>query len=192
MRGRGSRYLALLLLLPAAGLAFAVAAAYGVSTWMPPEDSAVSLVCGVSLALPEHDQAFEVDSTRIVVAMDEEWRTQAGVGAEEAARRMIVEAASLFRGVHIHLLVVRSVEWESPDDMSSVQALLGAAEESVLLDDVDIAVVLTAQAVSTSEDGDARIGDRFAIVARHPDQPKRDVMVLAHELSHLFWRSSRL
>jgi hypothetical protein len=118
--------------------------------------------------------------------MDEEWRTELGAGSEPAARQMIVDAASLFRGVHIHLLAVRTIEWDSPDELDSVRALLDAAEVSIPLDGVDIAVVLTAQAVETSRDGDARIGDRYAIVARHPDRPERDAMVLAHELSHLF------
>lgn len=127
-----------------------------------------------------------VDSTRIVVATDEEWKAEFGAGSEAAARQMIAEAASLFRGVHIHLLAVRSVEWNSPDELDSVQELLDAAERFISLEGVDIAVVLTAQVVETSQDGYARTGDRYAIVARHPDRPERDAMVLAHELSHLF------
>ncbi len=186
MRSQRLRFLVALLLLPAAGLAAAAVAARAASAWMPSEDSTASLVCGQALSPSERDRVFVVDSTRIVVAMDEEWRTELGAGSEPAARQMIVDAASLFRGVHIHLLAVRTIEWDSPDELDSVRALLAAAEASIPLDGVDIAVVLTAQAVETSRDGDARIGDRYAIVARHPDRPERDAMVLAHELSHLF------
>lgn len=186
MSNRRLRFLVVLLFLPASGLAMAAVAAWGASEWTSSEGSAVALVCGESLSLPDHDRTFVVDSTRIVVAMDEEWRSELGAESEAAARRMIVDAASLFRGVHIHLLTVRSVEWDSPDELGSVRALLDAAEASISLDDVDIAVVLTAQALETNQDGDAKIGDRYAIVARHPDRPERDAMVLAHELSHLF------
>ena len=186
MRTRTLRFLLSLLLLPVAGLVVAGVAVVAASRWLPSVETNASLVCGEALALPDHEGAFVVDSTRIVVAIDEEWRDESGAGSESEARKMITGAASLFRGVHIHLLTVRSVEWESPDELNSVRDLLDAAQKSILLEGADIAVVLTAQTVETSQDGHARIGDRYAIVARHPDQPERDVMVLAHELSHLF------
>jgi len=186
MSNRTLRFLLSLLLLPTVGIVVAAGAAVAASIWMPSERSDNSLVCGEALAVPDHEAAFVVDSTRIVVAMDEEWMAAAGADAEAEARKMIVDAASLFRGVHIHLLPVRSVAWNSPDDVDSLAGLLEAAEESVPLDDVDIAVVLTAQTVATGSDGGARVGDRYAIVVRHPDRPELDSTVLAHELSHLF------
>lgn len=186
MSGQRLRFLVSLLVLPAVGLAVAAVAARAASEWMPSEVGATSLICGQSLGVPDHEAASVVDSTRIVVAMDEEWLAEFGDGSEAAARRMITSAASLFRGVHIHLLTLRTVVWRSPDDLDSVMALLDAAEASISLDGVDIAVVLTAQALGTSQDGYARTGDRYAIVSRHPNHPERDAMVLAHELSHLF------
>ena len=186
MSNRTLRFLTSLLLLPAVGIIVAGGAAWAASIWMPSESSHDSLACGEALAVPDHEAAFVIDSTRIVVAMDEEWIAAAGADAEAEARKMIVDAASLFRGVHIHLLPVRSVEWDSPDDVNSLAGLLEAAEASVPLDGVDIAVVLTAQTVETGNDGGARVGDRYAIVVRHPDRPELDSTVLAHELSHLF------
>ncbi len=180
------RFLVSLLVLPAVGLAVAAVSARASSGWLPSEVTPASLLCGEALALPDHEAAFVVDSTRIVVAMDEEWLTEFGDGSRAAASKMIAAAASLFRGVHIHLLTVRTVEWDSPDELDSVSELLDAAEASIPLEGVDIAVVLTAQALATSQDGYARTGDRFAIVSRHPNRPERDAMVLAHELSHLF------
>jgi hypothetical protein len=186
MSNRTLQFLISLLLLPVVGIVVAGGAAWAASTWMPSESSDTSLVCGEALAIPDHEAGYVVDSTRIVVAIDEEWRAVAGADAEAEARKMIVDAASLFRGVHIHLLPVRTVEWNSPDDVESLSGLLEAAEASIPLDDVDIAVVLTAQSVTTGSDGGARVGDRYAIVVRHPDLPERDSTVLAHELSHLF------
>ncbi len=186
MRGQRLRFLVSLLVLPTVGLAVGAVAARATQGWVPSETAEVSLSCGRALALPDHEAVFVVDSTRIVIAMDEEWLADFGDGSEAAAREMITAAASLFRGVHIHLLTLRTVEWRSPDEVDSVMALLDAAEASISLDGVDIAVVLTAQTLATSQDGYARTGDRYAIVARHPNRPERDAMVLAHELSHLF------
>ncbi len=187
MRYRTYRFLLSLLLVPIAALVVGFAVDRAVTDWGSSGDRATgSLVCGQALATPVGDRVFVVDSIRVAVAMDEERRAAHGGGSVAAARAQLVDAASLFRGVHIHLLAVRTVDWASPDDVGSVSGLLEGAETAVPLDGADIAILLTAQSVETDRDGDARIGDRYAVVARHPGRPDRDAMVLAHELSHLF------
>jgi len=102
------------------------------------------------------------------------------------ARRVLLDAASLFRGVSIHLLPVRIVDWVSPDEADSVRDVWEAARETVPLGDADIVVVLSAQERVTAQDGYARVGGRYVVVAHHPNRPERNSLVLAHEVSHLF------
>ncbi|MEE9228212.1 MAG: M12 family metallo-peptidase [Acidimicrobiia bacterium] len=144
------------------------------------------LECGRRLTEPPGDRVSVVQSVRVLLATDEEWQELHGESGDAKARSLLLGASSMFRGVAIHLLPVRIVEWDSPDDLATVRDLTVAAEETVPRREADIVVVLTAQKRDTFEDGYAQVGGRYVVVASHPGHPDQDVTVLAHELSHLF------
>lgn len=145
------------------------------------------LECGRQLTQPADESVPLTESVRVVLVTDEEWRATVGqLGM--AARHVVFDAASLFRGMSIHLLAVRSVDWVSPADATTIRDIWLAAREAVALTegDEDVVVVLSAQRRSTIQDGYANVGGRYVAVAHHPDHPERDAFVLAHEISHLF------
>jgi hypothetical protein len=144
------------------------------------------LECGRHLTDPPDDALLLVESVRVVLVTDEEWRATMPGPQPSEARHILLDAASLFRGVSIHLLPVQIVDWESPDEADTIREVWAASRESITLDDADVAVVLTAQARTTSQDGYAEVGGRYVAVAHHPEHPERDALVLAHEISHLF------
>ncbi len=142
--------------------------------------------CGRQLFVSTDDgRVLRGESTRVVLALDEEWRARFQDESNAVARSLLGEASSLFRGLHIHLLPVRTESWVSPDSVDSAEGLLSAARAAVSLDEADIVVALTGQPL-TQADGRAEIGGRYALVRHHPGKPERDAMVLAHEVAHLF------
>ncbi len=124
-------------------------------------------------------------STRVVLALDEEWQADFQAEATMAARTLLWEASRLYRGFNIHLLPLRIERWISADEMDSAEELLHLARNSIPRSDADIVVALTGQQLEHG-DGYAEVGGRYALVSRHPGHPVRDAMVLAHEIAHLF------
>ncbi len=177
-----------LLLLPTAWLAGALMGAGALempSVFLGGEAQEVP-PCGRQLLVStDYGRVFRAESTRVVLALDEEWRARFEDEANAVARSVFEEASSLFRGLHIHLLPVRTESWVSPDGVDSAEGLLTAARSAVPLGGADIVVALTGQR-SGRADGRAEIGGRYALVRHHPDNPGRDAMVLAHEIAHLF------
>ncbi len=179
-----SRYVVGLLALPLAW--FGVFAAGG---WLEPDGSGsdlFALECGRRLAAEPLEGMAVVASARVALAWDEEWWDRQPESAEADARRLLLEASSMFRGIGIHLLAVRASDWESPDEAGSVRELLSAAEAAIPTGDADIVVVFSGQRPATSEDGFAEVGGTHVMVTHHPDRPENDAHVLAHEISHLF------
>lgn len=144
------------------------------------------LACGRQLpGGVDEEQVFRTTSTRVVLALDEDWQADFQGEAIRAARTLLWEASKLYRGFNIHLLPLRIERWFSPDEMDSAEELLRLARGSIPRGDADIVVVLTGQQLEHG-DGYAEIGGRYALVSRHPGHPERDAMVLAHEIAHLF------
>ncbi len=144
------------------------------------------LACGRQLpGGVDGGRVFRTTSTRVVLALDEDWQANFQAEATVAARTLLWEASSLYRGFNIHLLPLRIERWISPDEMGSAEDLLHLARKTVPRGDADIVVVLTGQQLERG-DGYAEIGGRYALVSRHPGHPERDAMVLAHEIGHLF------
>ncbi len=144
------------------------------------------LACGRELpGSADEGQVSRTRSTRVVLALDEDWQADFQAEATVAARTLLWEASSLYRGFNIHLLPLRIERWVSPDEIGSAEDLLHLARESIPRGDADIVVVLTGQQLEHG-DGYAEIGGRYALVSRHPGHPERDAMVLAHEIAHLF------
>lgn len=133
----------------------------------------------------DEQQVFRTTSTRVVLALDEEWQAEFQAEATVAARALLWEAASLYRGFDIHLLPLRIERWVSPDEMDSAEDLLHLARRNIPRGDADIVIALTGQQLDQG-DGYAEIGGTYALVSRHPGHPERDAMVLAHEVAHLF------
>ncbi len=175
-------------LIPAAWFGGAALGAGALQLAAGAEDAVVPgpLACGRQLpgALDE-EQVVRTRSTRVVLALDEDWQADFQTEATVAARTLLWEASSLYRGFNIHLLPLRIERWISPDEMDSAEELLHLARNSIPLGDADIVVVLTGQQLERG-DGYAEIGGRYALVSRHPGHPERDAMVLAHEIAHLF------
>lgn len=182
------RLLFLLLLLPAAWLAGALLStgAFQAAGILSAPEAQEFPSCGRQLLVDREDgRVFRAESTRVVLALDEEWRARFQDEASAVARSLLSEASSLFRVLHIRLLPVRTESWSSPDNVTSAKGLLAAARAAVSLEDTDIVIALTGQRLSQG-DGRAETGGRYAIVSRHPGYPERDAMVLAHEVAHLF------
>jgi hypothetical protein len=181
-----NRYVVSLIALPAFWFVavFAVDAALEGAT--RPDHAADRLECGRHLTDLPVDAVPLVESVRVVLVTDEEWRDTIRGPQASVARHVLLDAASLFRGVSIHFLPVRIVDWESPDETNTIRDVWAVARESIPLGNADVAVVLTAQARTTSQDGHAGVGGRYVAVAHHPEHPGRDALVLAHEVSHLY------
>ncbi len=144
------------------------------------------LTCGRQLpGGVDEGQVFRTKSTRVVLALDEDWQADFQAEATVAARTLLWEASSLYRGFNIHLLPLRVERWISPDEIGSAEDLLHLARKSIPRGEADIVVVLTGQQLERG-DGYAEIGGRYALVSHHPGRPERDAMVLAHEVAHLF------
>jgi len=181
-----SRLFVALMLLPVAWIGIYLAADRVLS---PPSGGAVAdnvaLECGELLVEPDRGPVFEAASTRVMLALDEEWHEHFGDDAAQVARSLLVETGGLFRSVDIHLLPIGVTNWESPDAIDDAEELLVVVRETVDLEDADIVIALTAQNLSGA-DGEAEVGGRYAIIEQHPGHPERDAFVLAHEIAHLF------
>ncbi len=152
------------------------------------EDTTVPgpLACGRQLPGGDVEgRMIRTTSTRVVLALDEDWQAEFQAEATVAARTLLWEASRLYRGFNIHLLPLRIERWISPDEMDSAEELLHLARNRIPRGDADIVVVLTGQQLEHG-DGYAEVGGRYALVSRHPGHPERDAMVLAHEIAHLF------
>lgn len=175
-------YPAALLLLPAVWLLVALGAGAALEpepvNGPPPE-------CGRRLDQPTA-AVVVARSVRVAVAYDEEWEDALGTAAAVTARELLVDAAGFFRGLHIHLLPIRVERWRSPDSASTMEAIVGHAEDTIPRRGADIVVVMSAQPVGNDEDGYAQVGGRYAGALHHPGHPERDLQVVAHEISHLF------
>jgi hypothetical protein len=141
--------------------------------------------CGRLLVQPDDGVVFHSASTRVVLALDEEWQARFGEDAAPLARSLLADSGALFRSVDIHLLPVRVEAWESPDSQTTALELLEVVRESVDRADADIVIALTAQDLRGA-DGRAEVGGRYAIIEHHGGHPERDEFVLAHEIAHLF------
>ncbi len=183
-----TRWLILLLpLIPGAWLAaFFATSAWGFS-FPPPDDYVEGVpICGRPLTVEQTGgRTFPVESTRVLLALDEQWRDRFGERADDVARSLLMDVGGLFRGLHIHLLAVHIASWVSPDGVDSATELLAVARSTIPPEGADIVVALTGRQLRPV-DGSARVGGRYAVVGHHPDQPERDAFVLAHEVAHLF------
>lgn len=176
------------LLLPAAWLAGALisAGALELTPMSLGTERHQASPCGRELlASTGQGDVLRAESTRVVLALDEEWQTHFQDEAITRARTLLWEVSSLFRGLYIHLLPVRIENWTSPDSADSAEGLLSAARAAVSLGEAEIVVALSGQRF-TPADGKAEIGGRYALIRHHPGYPERDTMVLAHEIAHLF------
>ena len=144
------------------------------------------MTCGQSLAVtPAGGRTFPAESTRVLLVLDQKWRERFGDDAETSARLLLAQVSGLFKGLHIHLLVVGIEAWAAPVGAGSAEALLHAAQGDIDPGPSDIVIVLTGRTLFGS-DGWAEVGGRFALVSHHPDRPERDAFVLAHEVAHVF------
>lgn len=182
---RASYYLVSLVTIPVVWTAAALSV-NEVLAPAPPGDGAEALECGVNLADQLEDGLPLAESARVVLVSDEEWRSVVPGPHPAEARRGLLDAAGLFRGMSIHLLPVRIVDWASPNDAATARDVWEAARQTVPLGDADIVVVLSAQERTTAQDGYAMVGGRYVVATHHPDNPEQDAIVLAHEISHLF------
>jgi hypothetical protein len=148
-------------------------------------DADAEVGCGRLLVELDDGPVFHAASTRVALALDEEWRERFGEDATQEARLLLVEASGLFRSVDIHLLPIRVEDWESSDRYTTAAGLLREVKESIELGDADIVVALTAQDLH-GQDGRATVGGRYAVIEQHVGHPERDAFVLAHEVAHLF------
>lgn len=155
---------------------------------MPETAPGADEACGTLVVAPDGPAPFHTASTRVILAVDEEWQALFGADSPATARALLANASALFRNVHIHLLPVRVSEWHSPDDIDSAKELLATIEREVELSDADIVIALTGQALNGA-DGLARRGGRVLVVEHHPRQIEKDAFVLAHEVAHLFGAS---
>lgn len=178
------RVLVAVVLLPAAWAGvYAAAGQLQAPSAPPPTEDASE--CGRLLVEPADGPVFHAASTRVVLALDEEWRERFGEDATRMARSLLADAGALFRSVDIHLLPVRVEAWESPDGQTTALELLAVVRESIDLANADIVIALTAQSL-TGADGRAEVGGRYAVIEHHPGRLERDTFVLAHEVAHLF------
>lgn len=165
---------------------FVATGAWGSLVPLPEAAGEEGPACGAPLSVSQVDgEAFSADSTRVVLALDDEWGARFGDQAEQVARSLLIEVGGLFKGLHIHLLPVRVETWTSPDGATSARELGHIARAAVSSDGADIVIALTGTPL-TPEDGWAEVGGRYALVAHHPGAPARDAIVLAHEIAHLF------
>ncbi len=181
------RWLPYLFLLPATwGAGLVVGMGVVELSPMSVEAEAQSLpLCGTQLVIDASiDRVVRAQSTRVVLAIDEEWQARFWEDSRSAATSLLWQASTLFRALNIHLLPVRMETWQSPDVADSA-ALLSAARSAIPLGGADIVVVLTGQELAPA-DGRAEFGGRYALVGHHPERPERDAAVLAHEVAHLF------
>ena len=181
-----SRAIVLVVLLPVlwAGVYFATGSLLSGET-PAAHDGEAEEECGRLLVEPSDGVVFHAASTRVVLALDEEWQARFGEDATQVARSLLADSGALFRSVDIHLLPVRVELWKSPDSLTSAVELLEVARESVDRADADVVIALTAQDL-TGADGRAEVGGRYAIIEQHEGHPERDEFVLAHEIAHLF------
>ena len=97
-RVRSTRWLILLLpLMPAAWLvAFFATSAWGFS-FPPPDDYVEGVpICGRPLTVDLTDgRTFPVESTRVMLALDEQWCDRFGDRADDVARSLLADAAIL-------------------------------------------------------------------------------------------------
>ncbi len=186
INNRASRYVATLIVIPVVWIAASFSLSGALAPEPPSEGVAGRLECGRRLSGLADVGMPLAESARVVLVTDEEWRQVAAGRHPFEARRVLLEAVGLFRGMSIHLLPVRVVDWVSPDEARTIDDVWAAARETVPLGDADIVVVLSAQEHTTARDGYAKVGGRYVVVAHHPDQPDHDALVLAHEISHLF------
>ena len=142
------------------------------------------LECGRRLSSVSEDRIVP-RSARVVLAIDEEWYEEFGERAEPVARSILSDVSGLYRDIGLHLLPVRVTEWASPKELTSAEDLLVHVTDAVPLDGADLIVGLTGQ-VLPRVDGFARVGGQVAVVGHHRGAPERDVLVLAHEIGHLF------
>ena len=185
MNRAGVRYLAVLVALPVIWFAVALPA---LTMFAPEFGSGVAddLECGRRLVDGEAAEVPLVASVRVVLVTDEEWRSRVPDPTGAVARRVLLDAASLFRGLSIHFIAVRAVDWESPDSSETIRDTWLAAQSEVPLVDEDAVVVLSAQRRADSLDGYSEVGGEYIVIAHHPRDPDLDSLVLAHEVSHLF------
>jgi len=177
--------LVVLVLLPVVWFGTYVASAQLLPANAPTSEASGAAECGRLLVQPDDGIVFHAASTRVVLALDEEWRERFGEDSTQVARALLVEAGGLFRRVDIHLLPIRVADWESPGQYTTAEQLLQVVRESVDRGDADIVVALTAQSLYGA-DGRAEVGGRYALIEQHPGHPERDAFVLAHEIAHLF------
>ena len=88
--------------------------------------------CGRQLAGEYGDEGvIRAASTRVVLALDEEWQARLDAGPAAAARSLLAQASGLFRGTDIHLLPARREAWLSPDGGDSAETLLSTLHQVV-------------------------------------------------------------
>ncbi len=150
------------------------------------DDNVLVLECGRRLPVTAPAPATPLVPVEVLLVIDDEWQAHFGSDAEREARLVATRAASHYRNLGIHVLPTRVVTWESPDSAATLPELLDHADAAELLEGEDVVLVFTAQHVDGSEDGDASVGGRSAIVQHHIGHGSQDEFVLAHEIGHVF------
>lgn len=170
-----------------AGVWLVVALVVGVVVQLAGADSAPGaspLECGRRLSSVSGER-LTLRSVRVVVALDEEWREQFGDRSESVARSLVSDVSGLYRDIGMYFLPVRIADWSSPNDLDSAEELLVDLNDAIPLDDADVILGFTGQELP-DVDGFAPVGGRIAVIGHHRGSPERDVLVLAHEVGHLF------
>ncbi|MEE8457989.1 MAG: M12 family metallo-peptidase [Acidimicrobiia bacterium] len=145
-------------------------------------DAIHTLECGRQLA-PTPEGVPVQTSLRAAVFTDDAWQELDTNGTR--VRSLVVQAAGLLRGTGVSITPVSVKTWNPPPEAESPQEILDSAKAMLPIGDADIAIVLTARS-TTNNDGAADVGGRYAVVRHHPGESDKDIVVLAHELGHLF------
>lgn len=152
----------------------------GLGLWQT--DAIPTLECGRQLAPTPEGVPFQT-SLRAAVFTDDAWQELETNGSQ--VRSLVVQAAGLLRGTGVSITPVSVKTWNPPPEAATPQEILDSAKATLPIGDADIAIVLTARS-TTNNDGAADVGGRYTVVKHHPEANDKDIVVLAHELGHLF------
>jgi hypothetical protein len=161
--------------------AFGISRGFDALGWWQ-TDAIHTLECGRQLA-PTPVGVPVQTSLRAAIVTDDAWQELDTNGIR--VRSLVVEAAGLLRGTGVSITPVSVKTWNAPPEAESPREILDAAKASLPVGDADIVIVLTGRS-KTSMDGTADVGGRYTVVRHHSGERAKDIVVLAHELGHLF------